>query len=110
MNVLCGFFCPLAPCIWIFLSEVLELFRDARSRCSIAKLSLAALSRRLVSLFFRHALVLAVALHRDALLRLIMIGCVPTNLGSFLLVSLFAVSVFASGIHTFAVFDLAFVF
>jgi hypothetical protein len=34
-----------------------------------------------------------------------MLGCVPTNLGSFLLVSLFAVSVFASGIHTFAVFS-----
>jgi hypothetical protein len=42
---LCGFFCPLAPLIWIFLSEVLELFRDVRSRCSIAKLSLAALDQ-----------------------------------------------------------------
>ena len=26
MNILCGFFCSLAPLIWIFLSEVLELF------------------------------------------------------------------------------------
>jgi hypothetical protein len=49
----CGFFCPLAPLIWIFLSEFLELFRDARSRCYIATLGLAAISRRSVSQLYR---------------------------------------------------------
>jgi hypothetical protein len=38
------------------------------SLCEYSLFGLAALSRRLVSLFFRHALVLAVVLHRDALL------------------------------------------
>jgi hypothetical protein len=50
-----------------FLSEILALVCNVRSRCSFAELGLAALSRRSVSLLYRDALVLAVAHHRDAI-------------------------------------------
>ncbi len=53
---------------WIH-ARLFTRFHSVNILCSVSLLfGLAALSRRLVSLFFRHALVLAVVLHRDALL------------------------------------------